>query len=304
MGFKVPNGADDYSSRVISRVKQLISAGLWDIPLERLLGWHAGFQGAEQTYFAACLLDSLIYRTPGQFSASLVSLYRGACCRACSPTLRMEHDLDLVNMLGNRWKEPLIRLVPVICDSDPPSKSGPLVMRHLKKELGVAEKWMIWPWQIADAVAGGVKIIILVDDMLGSGSQLEEFCEKEQLKSAIGDARIIYAPTVAHSKGVEHLGKIWPELAVVTSELLTDEHNFFSEQNWHTLSSGRISAADAKKFYLEKILPLSGFKKGSSIPAFGFGDLGLCFGFSHSTPNNSLPILWYANEKWSSLLER
>jgi len=303
LSFSVPKGADNYSSRVISRIHQLSEAGLWDIPLPRLLGWLDGFHGQEQKYFAACLLDSLIYRTPGQFSASLVSLYRGACCHASLPILPIKHDLALVNLLRDRYKDPKIRLVPVICDSDPPSKSGPLVMRRLKKELGISEKWMIWPWQIKAAVSEGVKLIILVDDMLGSGSQMEEFCKKENLKQEIGEAKVIYAPVVAHKNGIRHLRKIWPELTVVTAELLNDEHNFFSEKNWETFSSGTISPQTAKDYYINEILPLSGFRKGS-VPELGFGDLGLCFGFSHSTPNNSLPILWYGNENWPSLLER
>jgi hypothetical protein len=177
-------------------------------------------------------------------------------------------------------------------------------MRRLKKELGVAEKWMIWPWQIKAAVDKGVKVIIFVDDMLGSGSQIEGFCAKENLKTATEGAKAIYAPTVAHEQGVGHLKRIWPELTVVTSELLTAEHNFFSGANWENLSLGKIPAEDAKDFYVDTILPLIGFKKNGSVPATGVGELALCFGFSHSTPNNSLPVFWYETDIWPSLLER
>src|SRR5690606_37842441 len=138
--------------------------------------------------------------------------------------IKIEHDLSLVALLQNRWVDPLIRLVPVILDSDPPSKSGPLVMRRLKKEIGIADKWMIWPWQIKAAVDKGTKIIVLVDDMLGSGTQIEDFCNKEKLREVTGNAKVIYAPTVAHQAGIDHIKNVWPELNIVTSELLTEEH--------------------------------------------------------------------------------
>ena len=303
MNFTVPNGGIDYSDRVFARTKQLISAGLWDIPYQRLLGWHDGFNGREQLYFAACLLDSLIYRTPGQFSASLSSLYRGGVAHACSPHIHIEHDLSLIPLLQNRWVDPLIRLVPVISDFDPPSKSGPLVMRRLKKEIGIADKWMIWPWQIEDAISKGTKLIILVDDMMGSGNQIEDFCKKEKIREAVGTAKVVYAPTVAHQTGINHINSIWPTLQIVTAELLTEEHNFFSQDNWDNLSQGKINADDARDFYVESILPQIGFRKGS-VPALGYGELALCFGFSHSTPNNTLPIFWYETNTWPSLLER
>lgn len=303
MSFTVPNGAVDYSDRVFARTNQLIAAGLWDIPYQRLLGWHDGFRGREQLYFAACLLDSLIYRTPGQFSASLASLFRGGVAHACSSHIVIEHDLSLVPLLQDRWKDPLIRLVPVISDFDPPSKSGPLVMRRLKKEIGIADKWMIWPWKIREAVDQGVKLIILVDDMMGSGSQIEEFCIKEKIQESAGSAKVIYAPTVAHQAGIKHMNTIWPALEIVTSELLTEEHNFFCQENWNKLSQGKIAASNAQDFYANSILPQIGFRKGS-VPALGYGELALCFGFSHSTPNNTLPIFWYETNTWPSLLER
>lgn len=280
MAFSAPPGAGDYSSRVLCRVKQLAQAGVWDIPVERLVGWYDGFTGNEQIYFASCLLDSLIYRTPGQFSASLVSLYRGACGHAAAETIHLEHDMSLVSMLRGRYQDPQIRLVPVICDSDPPSKSGPLVMRRLKKDLGICEKWMIWPWQIEHAVARGTKLIVLVDDMLGSGRQLEDFCSKQQLKQVTKGAAVIYAPVVAHKSGIDHLKTVWPELNVVTTELLTEEHGFFSARNWEIFSSGKISPDNAIDYYREEILPLTGFNKSkTSVPELGYGELALSFGF-------------------------
>jgi len=70
--------------------------------MERLDGWYEGFTGNEQSYFASCLLDSLIYRTPAQFTASLMSLYRGICGHAAAETIHLEHDMSLVSKLKDR----------------------------------------------------------------------------------------------------------------------------------------------------------------------------------------------------------
>lgn len=304
MAFKAPNGAEDYIERVSNRVRDLIDAGLWDIPLERMVGWFSGFTTIDERYFAACLLDSLVYRSPTQFSACITSLFGGPCSLAVQSHLRINDDVDLIKLLRDKFKDPGVRLVPVICDSDPPSKSGPLVIRRIKKQLGIADRWMIWPSQIGAAVEAGAKVIILVDDLLGSGKQAEGFCKKQQVREMAGKAKVIYAPVVAHEKGIEHLSKFWPELTVISAEKLTEDHHFFSQKTWDFLSDGQIKASDAEDFYIKKMLPLTGFVPGKIIPATGVGELALCFGFSHSTPNNSLPILWFDREGWCSLLER
>lgn len=303
MSFAAPSGAQAYSEGVFQRTKDLIDSGLWDIPSERLVGWYGAFNNIEQRYFAACVLDSLIYRTPAQFASAIVDLMRGAANEACRLTLGLSSDLELVNKLKDRYKDPLVRLVPVICDSDPPSKSGPLVIRRLKKLLGVADKWMIWPWQIQEAVQrDGVRVILLIDDLLGSGKQIDTFCTKENVVNSAGSAKIVYAPVVAHQTGINHLKDVLPKLTVVTAELLTQDHSFFSAHVWNTLTDGKIAAENAKHFYID-LLAHTGFKVGS-VPALGVGELALCFGFSHGTPNNSLPLLWHDSPNWRSLLER
>jgi len=140
---------------------------------------------------------------------------------------------------------------------------------------------------------------------LSSGKQLEDFCAKQHLKKVTKGAAVIYAPVVAHKSGVDHLRAVWPELKVVTTELLTEEHGFFSAQNWQIFSSGKITPEVAIEYYKNEILPLTGFNKSkTAVPELGYGELALSFGFSHSTPNNSLPIFWWESDKWPSLLER
>lgn len=301
MPFTPPPGAATFCETVRSRVLRLIDAGLWDIPANRFHGWMRGFVGEAEQYFAACLLDSLIYRTGAQFTAGLATIFHGSVVTACG----LGEDDQLINLLKRRSPDPLVRLVPVICDADPPSKSGPMVMRRLAKSLRIRSEWTIWPWQVERSIREqGVRTIVMVDDFLGSGLQFEGFCRKEGLCAAVASARAVYAPVVAHTSGIRCVHKFWPELAIVSAETLTDDHGFFSSRRWEQLSGSRISAEEAKAFYTD-LLPRTGFVAGDRVPALGVGELALCFGAAHGTPNNTLPILWHdQDDRWCGLLER
>src|SRR5437762_1444267 len=113
MAFKAPSSSDRYASSVLSRVNDLVDHGIWDIDKSRIAGWTSQFRSTEEIYLSACMLDSLIYRTRAQFSASAASLYRGALRWTCGSKIKGNSDLDLLHALRNEV-DPGIRLVPVI----------------------------------------------------------------------------------------------------------------------------------------------------------------------------------------------
>jgi hypothetical protein len=214
-----------------------------------------------------------------------------------------EHDLRLTEALKFDV-DPKIRLVPVICESDAPTKSGPLVLRRLQRILQLKAKWMCWPWQAKDAVdEHGVNTIIFVDDFLGSGDQFVKFFTQWEFANQLASGlTFIYAPVVAHQLGLENLSISLPTVHVECVEKLGTDQRFFNEHTWEQLSQGQISAAEARDWYLN-FGERRGFKP-KDVSLLGYGDLELVFGFSHSTPNNSLPILWHACANWQPLLER
>ncbi|MFV0934540.1 hypothetical protein [Pseudomonas jessenii] len=269
--------------------------------MARLESWVNQFVGPEEEFFCACLLDHLIFRTSSQFEAGLKALFRSNLQGKIFPE---GTDDELALKLGG-WSEIGLRVVPVICETDPPTKSGPLVLRRLQRIMHIRNKWTCWPWQAAAKIREAeIHAVIFVDDFLGSGRQFETFFKQwgfDQLQEGV---EYYYAPVVAHKKGVEHLQEVLPDVRVVAAELLDSAHDFFAEEVWSRLGQGEISAAEAKEWYLAFTQ-----EKGlapRSTGALGTGDLSLAFGFSHSTPNNSLPIFWYENEStgWQPLMER
>ncbi len=295
--LNLPNHADAFTESVKTNSKKLIELGLWDMKLTRLEGWLNQFIGGEEQFFAACILSRVIFRNRQQFESGLRSLFRsnlnGVFCSH-------QPDHHLLERLLTQ-PDPKIRLVPVICEDDPPTKSGPLVMRRLQRILKIEPSYMCWPWQIKEDPS--IEQVIFVDDFLGSGTQFKLFFEKWGFDSLPQCKKYFYAPVVAHVKGLNYLEHELPVVEVVSAEILNESHNFFSDKVWNQLSKNQISAADAENWY--KTFFYTRINTSSEDMAhLGFSNMGLTFGFSHSTPDNSLPIIWANSSSWQPLLER
>lgn len=301
MTFKAPNGSDQFFQSVISRVHALVDVGIWDIERSSLNGWIDQFKSQEERYFSSCILDSLIYRSHEQFLACAKALFRGPLGTIFSPE-GASHDLELTQIL-QEYRDRGVRLVPVIRSNHPPTKSGPLVLRYIKRALSLNDDWMLWPWQVTSELETNprIKTVIFVDDFLGSGTQFCDFLNAQKLELT-KSISWIYAPVVAHESGISRVNKDYPDIQVTCIEQLTAAHSFFCPDRWKTLSAGAVTSDDALDFY-ESFIRLRGIDTRGSPPC-GFGDLALCFGFKHSTPDNSLPILWVNDGNWIPLLER
>lgn len=305
VSFHVSSSAEERTHSVQERVRSLIQLGIWDIPLMRFESWLQRFSGREEQYFASCLLDSLIYRPERQFVPALASLMRGPVRWALGRSLIPGNfDTDFVELLQKRPKCP-VRLVPVIREDQPPTKSGPLVLRYAKRSLDIHNEWMLWPWQAAEQLnAGKIKGVVLVDDFMGSGKQLVEFMQSWKLTEAIKstDTVFCYSPVVAHEDGIKNATTEFPRLQLVCAETLRAKHAFFSDANWQRMSNGDVSASSARAFF--EIWCAKNMRPKSRIPFEGFGKLELTIGFSHSTPNNTLPVFWQDSPVGGPLLER
>jgi len=303
VSFSVLSEFDHLVGSVHDRVDCLVSTSLWDLDRSRLNGWWAQFVTKEERFFAACLLDSLIYRSKEQFSAGLRTLYHQPVRWAAASKVPGDDDLDLVRLLRKPGPG-LIRLTPVICDHDPPTKSGPLILRRAKKALGITEECMAWPWAVEQAIdREHVQVVIFVDDFLGTGNQFCEFIRTMMRGKLDTSVKWIYAPVVAHTDGLKKVNAEFPQITVVYAELLEPQHSFFNSEYWPSVSNGGISAIDALAFY-ESFMRKHGLKGTLKAPLKGYGELSLCFGFEHATPDNTLPILWHNRSEWTNLLQR
>ena len=302
MPFEVPRNAGTYTHEMERRAEALIEADIWSgITVQRLRAWLGNFQSVEEKYFAACILDALVYRSNLQTRSLMLQLFHRLLPNIAmadpSPICPVE---DWRERLCTDVDEPGIRLVPVIRGNDPPTKSGPLILRQMKRSLGVSEKWMVWPWRL-DRLAKAVKVFIFVDDFLGTGYQFRKFVEDQCLHAVLEHAYCIYCPLVAHSKGIAALGKRFPKLRLEAVEVIEHTSNVFDPSST-CFADGVNSPACARAFYFGMLE-----RRGLARPGrwrLGYGNLGLTFAFEHATPNASLPILWMRDPAWHPLFER
>lgn len=298
--MELPENAGTFVEAVKADTRRLVDLGIWDIPTQRVETWFRQFHTEVDQFFGACLTDQVLFRSPKQFDALLKALFRGLVQCQINPNL---HDLSLAEDLS-MVADPRVRLVPVIREDDPPTKSGLLVLRRLQRLLGVKNEWLKWPWQAAEeAKSRDDLIIIFVDDFLGTGRQFTRFYGQWNFSDMSPSTRVIYAPAVAHVEGIKNIKEKFPKIETISAELLDERHSFFSEDVWRRLGQGQVSPDDARVWHDSFVKARNISLK--SVKATGVGELALTFAFAHATPNNSLPMLWVTQEGgWQGLLER
>lgn len=289
--FTVPDRAATYCRDIFQRCEDLIQGHIWTgIAIQQLKAWWGNFGTDTEKYFAACLLDALIYRSADQTRALMVQLFQ----RALPDAMRRrnapsEVSDDWLDRLRGLQSDPGVRIVPVIRLSDPPTKSGPLVCRQMKRLLGLNDRWMIWPGQVPRARRSGIKVFLFVDDFLGTGFQFRRFLDSMGPLEPAADEWFIYAPLIAHEKGLSRITKKTPFMTLAPVETLDESYSVFSPASPH-FDDGENCFESAKNFYLE-FLQSRKFT-GLGRMTLGYSNLSLVLAFEHATPNASLPILW------------
>lgn len=300
--FRLPKDGNIYTEAIFARCRELISYGIWSgIQQTRLQSWIANFQTPAERYFAALVLDLLVYRSDDQ----TVSLLRQLLSRVIpdlarisglSTAVRMSYQAARLNAI-----DPKVRVVPVIPPGASPTKSGPVIARHLKRSLRICERWVIYPDQV-EAILPSLDAVIFVDDFLGTGDQFSDFLIDTKLAGYVDTSCFIYGCLAAHRHGVDSLQKAFPKLHIAAVESLDDSHALFHNDSG-TFPDGTNSAENAKSFYYSLLsdrgINISGPNRR------GYGHLELAYAFEHSVPDNSLPILWWDGDKsWRPLFDR
>lgn len=304
--FEVPRNGQVYITAIVERCRQLIDTQIWmGISPSALDGWLANFIGDREKYFAACILDSLVYRSEEQ----TVSLTREIFDRELSTHYERKNINtfpfdDLAKYFHNYPPEENrpIAIVPVIRRNEPPTKSGPMIARMLKRQLHVNQYHMLWPWQVKEWQSlFKTRHIIFIDDLLGTGMQFCNFLKEFDLDSTIGEFECVYSPLVAHERGIKKIKEKFPSIELLPVERLSETNNIFHHSS-RPFNDGVNCPKSAKKLYIE-ILRRIGYTNTASRN--GFGNLGIAYAFHHGTPNNSIPILWWDKPgQWFPLLKR
>lgn len=299
--FNLPDYAETYIHTVKDRCVDLIDHKIWSgIKVLDLRRWFNNFDNEIEQYFSACILDHLIYRSEHQVDALAVELFTKKLpnkLRALG--YQMNAHSSLLELLRKSVASD-IRLVSVAIKNERPTKSANVILRGYRRNLGLNDNYFISPEEIDKEIIAGTNTFIFVDDFLGTGDQFYGMWKQYGLSLKLSSANALYAPLVAHEKGVEQLNKNCSEVEIVYAEYLSAESNVFQS----AFNDGVNSPESARNFYDELLKKYQLDEGLLSENKYGHGCLGLAYTFCHSSPDNCLHIIWDKRNGWHPLIPK
>lgn len=156
----------------------------------------------------------------------------------------------------------------------------------------------------------GVKFLVLLEDFVGSGSQvkktLEFACELLACPEAVElGIRILFIPMIICPKGIDTLKELKnkhnsldfkPVVEIANSEIVNEE----TSQN----NSNIGPYVDMIKRSFAKVKGGNPSEELKRIEEFGYKNTGGLVVMFTNTPNNSLPIIFVESDSWSPLFKR
>jgi hypothetical protein len=195
----------------------------------------------------------------------------------------------------------LTLFIPLL-DSDKPHESGNTLIGDLVHKLDVSEHQVDFHWNVDEDKLKNFKIVIFVDDCLGSGNQLRRFWNSKkivELKSLFikYEIEVYYLVLVGYDKSLIKLNERQnlKGIKVVICDILTEKNRIFSIDNiiW-----------DNAEEMNRVITYFEGIAKERGINFFGYKNLDFAIILHDRLPNWSLPIFWKEMVGWKCLIRR
>lgn len=299
--FKIPTSGETFIHNVKDRCLDLITHNIWNgIKAVDIKKWFNNFQGDEEQYFAACILDSLIYRSSDQVTALANQLFTKNIINHLNQNEPVFNDYrSLVTLLQQGKTDPFIRLVTVANKRELPGKSSDAILRLLRRKLELNASWFITPDEIDLQVKNGIKLFIFIDDFLGTGDQFLSMFDSYGLGLSMSKVTVLYAPLVAHSTGINKLSTKYPAVKVIAGEYLDEKANVFK----YRFNDGINDEISSKELY-NSLLKKYNFQNLPTTIQYGHGNLGLTYIFEDAIPDSNIHILWEKTDNWYPLVTK
>jgi hypothetical protein len=289
-----PTNSNEFCASVLEISKNLIEMRYWDtIDNVTLKKWLSNFKDENEKYFAAKILLSLRYRN----EKAIISMVKHLI-QVLLPTKLEELNIYSLQSL-EQWETILSKksaldlpfCFSAIKKSQSLHDSGGELFRLMQKQKLVHSKLGMPIDQIDH---NKYKHIVIIDDFMGTGSQFSDFYNKN-LQHFSHFQNIIYCPLVATKCALCSEENRLQNTHFLPVEVIDREDSLF----------GLSDTVNNNESFIEFYKDMMKSKKIKHNDLFGFGKLGLLYGFSISTPNNSLPILYKSDcDQWHHLLRR
>lgn len=302
MAFHVPEKQAGLFEEVERRFRLLLAknivTGISETQFDK---WLSNLLTEEDQYLAARLLENLTFRSEQMVGSAIDHILQ--CILPCELRrlgIPISSVDEFVMSLGSGGKGHPVRFVEV---DDPkgnkPGKSGAVLMRELHR-LGGVNGSLTCLSNAIDHQPSTVKCLVFVDDMLGTGTQMENYSLVHDLKTVSAKHHLIYCPLAAFKSGLARLGTKCPWLKVCPVEIFGEEHRFFRCEAERPL----IWGIDHTNTVADVRVHMDSLCQRGNIGSPAAFALELLVGFHHATPNNTLPIMHASSPKWHNLLTR
>jgi len=290
-----------FKNKVKENIRLYCNSGIWPFKYQQFTAWLNNFDDPLEEYVALQLIDSLIVKSNIMVKVGYARLLHGQI-------RQLLIDQEVINKKTNieKWKFQLrngglqetIRFSPVHKKNDF-GDSGSSIYRMLSSEINTNY------YALSDSCKN-TKVIILIDDLVGSGKQfIDSFSQEFGLDKKLENKIIIYCPIIGFETGLEKIKQQFPKLILLPVETITKEASFFSENKLDFFKNDQINTVqDVENYFAqmhEKYAP-----KMSNW--FGFESAALPLAFEWGCPNQSPSILWMDRssykDDWHSLFDR
>ncbi|UDM38420.1 hypothetical protein LIS44_00905 [Acinetobacter haemolyticus] len=296
------NDQEEYIERVKTRCKNLIRNKIWNgVEEHRLDSWFDAMSNLGAKLLAAYILDNFSFRSKEQFYSLINFMVEGMKFPNKDKTLTFEEAFRHQSYTEKNG----IILAPVISNDQPPTKSGPYILRLIQKLYKLPTKSMYWPHKLLENT-DRIKELYFVDDFCGSGNQFSDFIKEINFEEIVKENKIeiYYLVAVIHEKGLKKIQEDYPNIKIIYGELLEERSsNILSEACLSRYSVDNFAELILQQY--ENVISNAGYTRGAQDKyKFGYENLGLAYSFAHGTPNNSLPVLWMDGTNITSLVDR
>lgn len=170
-----------------------------------------------------------------------------------------------------------------------PSASGANFLYEFRKELKISPK--CFPFEHFTKIdLDGIKALVFVDDIIGSGDQATRFAKKTFPTIAL-DIKKYYVVLLTFENGLNKVNKEAGFTQVIPAKVLSEEYKAFSPKSCYFKDP-------KQRKRLEKICSKYGERLYPDHP-LGYDNSQGLFVFPHNVPNNTLPIIWAGTESES-----
>lgn len=300
----VPSGHEDLSRHVFQRFRSLVVNQVIDIISPTDLDcWLRNFETPQAQYLAAQLLSAAVIRTPKMITSS----YRHIA-EVLLPDLMRSAGLwnfacieDFASALSAKKPSLPLRIMPVdgIKIDRRPGNSAESVVRNLSIAAKVGDGYL---WRADDPNAWQTfsGLLVLIDDLLGTGRQFSRFADKYGLKDLPPQTCCVYIPLLATVKGLAAVRREYPNVELRPVETLHENAGFFTgiaDGSGIWLRDKTNTVADMRALY-EQIT------REKQVPRESPYSLDLTVLLPGRTPNNSLRAYWNSTGQWRPLMPR